>query len=83
MIAWLAAVLLISAPCTMAAQSSSVKKPAFCHGLDCPDFDVKETTDAYELRSYAAGAQLACDHHLTVYKSMHANHAWHLVWVYG
>jgi len=26
--------------------------PAFCHGIDCPAFDVVKTTDAYEVRKY-------------------------------
>lgn len=31
-----------------------VNKPKFCNGLDCPPFEVKEKTEEYELREYAA-----------------------------
>jgi hypothetical protein len=31
------------------------KKPWFCHGLDCPKYEVVETTDAYEVREYQEG----------------------------
>lgn len=30
-------------------------EPWFCHELDCPEFRVVETTDAYEVREYEAG----------------------------
>lgn len=32
------------------------KAPWFCHGLDCPSYTVKKTTDDYELRAYHSGA---------------------------
>jgi hypothetical protein len=28
------------------------KSPAFCHGLDCPEFKLKENTSFYEVREY-------------------------------
>jgi hypothetical protein len=31
------------------------EKPWFCHGLDCPQYTVKEKTDTHELRSYKPG----------------------------
>lgn len=31
------------------------KRPWFCHGLDCPVFEVLDTTDAYEVREYKEG----------------------------
>lgn len=29
--------------------------PWFCHNLDCPKYDVLETTDDYEIRKYDSG----------------------------
>lgn len=31
------------------------KRPWFCHGLDCPKYEVVDTTDAYEVREYSEG----------------------------
>jgi hypothetical protein len=30
-------------------------RPWFCHGLDCPVFEVVDSTDAYEVRKYKEG----------------------------
>ncbi|KAL4445812.1 hypothetical protein ABPG77_009011 [Micractinium sp. CCAP 211/92] len=38
-----------------------VGAPWFCHNLDCPKFDVVETTDDYEVREYEAGSWVSMD----------------------
>lgn len=35
--------------------ATKAEKPWFCHGLDCPDYTVVETTSDYEVRQYSAG----------------------------
>lgn len=47
---------IAAASCVHASASASANAPAFCRDLDCPNFKVLETTDDYELRSYASAA---------------------------
>lgn len=46
----LQAVVVLSVVCVALATD----RPAFCHDLDCPEFEVLETNDNYELRHYNA-----------------------------
>lgn len=36
------------------------QKPWFCHGLDCPLYDLVNKTGAYETRKYQPGAPHLC-----------------------
>ena len=47
------------------ATAAEEQKPWFCHGLDCPLYDLQNKTDAYETRKYQSGAP-----HLCVYGSV-------------
>lgn len=38
------------------AAASEKQNPWFCHGLDCPLYDLLNKTDAYETRKYQPGA---------------------------
>ena len=53
------AVLVTAALLAGVAAAAAAPKPWFCHGLDCPEYTVLETTDAYEVREYAPGGGLA------------------------
>ena len=46
--------VLASLACISNAQLVS-RLPDFCHGLDCPKFEVTTATDAYEVREYESG----------------------------
>jgi hypothetical protein len=46
--------VLASLACISNAQLVS-SLPPFCHGLDCPKFEVLKSTDAYEVREYESG----------------------------
>jgi hypothetical protein len=49
----LVALLAITAPMCSAFELG--KRPWFCHGLDCPKYEVVDTTDSYEVRHYDEG----------------------------
>jgi hypothetical protein len=51
------ALLACFAPCSQAVPQIQLdsKAPWFCHGLDCPKFEVVSTSDSYEEREYKAG----------------------------
>ncbi|KAK9915233.1 hypothetical protein WJX75_006502 [Coccomyxa subellipsoidea] len=46
-------VLLLGTATTIASAKSS--KPWFCHDLDCPEYDVVDKNDDYEVREYSKG----------------------------
>ena len=54
------AVLALSTACARdvirPATGEKQQKPWFCHGLDCPLYDLLNKTDAYETRKYQPGA---------------------------
>jgi hypothetical protein len=47
--------LLLLMPTVAGLGAADWEKPWFCHGLDCPVYNVKEQNDVYELRAYQAG----------------------------
>lgn len=55
-------VLLLGTATTIASAKSS--KPWFCHDLDCPEYDVIDKNDDYEVREYSKGTKLINAQHL-------------------
>ena len=49
--------LLLGTTFTITSAKSS--KPWFCHDLDCPEYDVVEKNDDYEVREYSKGEAAA------------------------
>ncbi|KAL4425814.1 hypothetical protein ABPG75_009830 [Micractinium tetrahymenae] len=52
--------MLVTAPLPPTVQVP-LGAPWFCHNLDCPQYDVVETTDDYEVREYEAGSWVSMD----------------------
>ena len=53
--ALLALLALCVSPCIGGKRLQLGSAPWFCHDLDCPEFEVVESTDAYETREYEGG----------------------------
>ena len=66
-------VLLLGTATTIASAKSS--KPWFCHDLDCPEYDVVDKNDDYEVREYSKGTKSVNAQHLvgSLFTVRHSN----------